>query len=301
MIKNNADQIDQLRTTINKMEIIFNAIDEAVIWANQKGDIQWCNKVFDDLVGKPHIMILGKNIIELFDLMRINPLQKESRHEQLFRVNDKEWLTFEYHQPSQEAELIFQVSARKAELSEHDKSYLIIIRNITEQRKIQRQLEHLAHYDLLTNLPNRRQFETYFEHELAKFHRHKRKFALLFIDVNEFKLINDTYGHEVGDLYLISIAKRLKSTVRKEDFAARIGGDEFVVIISEIETYDATKQVAEKISSALNQSYQLSGNTIQGSASIGISYVPKDGEKLDQVMSIADKRMYEKKQKLTKL
>ncbi|MGQ3887595.1 diguanylate cyclase domain-containing protein [Legionella sp. CNM-1927-20] len=295
MAELNNQQISHLRNTITKMELIFNAIDEAVIWVNKKGNIQWCNKVFDDLIGKPHITLLGKNIIELFDLMRIYPADPAYGNEQLFNLHMDRWMDFEFYFLDQEEEKIFRISVRNFGLEEEEKSYLIVIRDITEQRKAQKQLEHLAHYDLLTNLPNRRQFETHFQRELAKAQRYNRKFAVLFIDVDHFKRINDTYGHKIGDLFLVKLAERLAHSIRGEDFAARMGGDEFIVIISEIKNYSSAKIATQKIYKALNTTYNLSGNKIEGRVSIGIAYVPKDGKKIDDIIHAADQRMYQTK------
>lgn len=280
MTELNNPQIAHLRNTITKMELIFDAIDESVIWANKKGNIQWCNKTFDELIGAPHITLLGKNIIELFELIKIRPYDSAYGNEQLFNLKFDGWSEFEFYLGKQKEENFFRISVRRFGLEEEEKSYLIIIRNITEQRKAQKQLEYLAHYDLLTNLPNRRQFETHFENELARSQRHNRQFAVLFIDVNHFKKINDTFGHQMGDLFLIKLSERLTNSIREEDFAARIGGDEFIVIISEIEDYSSAKAAADKIYKALNITYNLSGNKIEGSVSIGIACVPKDGKKL---------------------
>lgn len=294
MTELNNQQISHLRNTITKMELIFNAIDEAVVWANKKGNIQWCNQAFDDLIGEPHITLLGKNILEIFDLMNILPSDSTYGNDQLFNLHVDGWTEFEFYLAGQE-EKFFRISVRRFGLEGEDKSYLIIIRNITEQRKYQKQLEHLAHYDSLTNLPNRRQFETHFEHELARSERHNRQFAVLFIDVNNFKMINDTYGHKVGDLFLIKLAERLTNSIRNEDFAARIGGDEFIVIISEIENYSSAKAATENIYKALNVTYNLSGNKVEGSVSIGIACVPQDGKIIDDIIRVADQRMYQKK------
>ncbi|KTD23586.1 putative regulatory protein [Legionella lansingensis] len=287
-------QISQLRDTITKMELIFNAIDEGVIWVNKKGNIQWCNKVFDELVGETHITLLGKNLFEVFDKMQIHPLDSAYGKEQLFNEEHDGWISFEFCKIAEQEEY-YLISVNRFGATEEEKSYLIIFRNITEQRKIQKQLEHLAHYDLLTNLPNRRQFEAQFERELATSLRHKRKFAVLFIDVNKFKQINDTFGHKVGDLFLVTLAERLKRSIRNEDFAARIGGDEFIVIVTEIESYDKAEKVAQKISRKLCATYTLSGNKIEGSVSIGIAYVPRDGHTMEEIMAMADERMYQQK------
>lgn len=157
------------------------------------------------------------------------------------------------------------------------------------------ELEKLSATDPLTGLYNRFQFDRSFEERLALCDRHEHTLGLMFIDLDNFKLINDTFGHHVGDLLLKEVSHRLKSCLRKEDFIARIGGDEFSVIIHEIDAIDETGLVAQKILDALSIDFFLDGHNIRIGASIGIASYPDKGTSKENVMKHADIAMYQAK------
>lgn len=179
--------------------------------------------------------------------------------------------------------------------------YLGYLLDITERIKYQRLVERQAYYDELTGLPNRRMFIDRLEQELDKSKRHQGQGALFFIDIDRFKSINDSLGHDIGDLLLKSIATRLKDCIRLEDIAARLGGDEFVVILSRPanEPKDISRvalTVANKIRHSLGEKHELNGNEVYSTPSIGIVTFPsqEDGN-AEKVMSFADTAMYRAK------
>lgn len=157
------------------------------------------------------------------------------------------------------------------------------------------EVQQLAHYDIITGLANRLQFELTLKRELERSKHYKHKFALLYIDLDHFKLINDQYGHNVGDLLLREVATRLKSSIRKEDFAARLGGDEFAVIIKQVEKFEDAAIVAKSILENLKKSYQIDQHAIAITASIGISGYPEMGGELIALYKNADIAMYNAK------
>jgi diguanylate cyclase (GGDEF)-like protein/PAS domain S-box-containing protein len=169
----------------------------------------------------------------------------------------------------------------------------------------QTQIRQLAHFDFLTGLPNRTLFNQLLEHALAKAERYKRKLAILFIDLDGFKQINDRFGHDAGDHLLVSFTLRLRESLRRSDHvgrysgsdtAARVGGDEFIVLIDEFVELSELETVANRILDAAKQPFPLAGPEGQVSASIGISIYPTDGTDIETLTKSADSAMYRAKE-----
>lgn len=157
-------------------------------------------------------------------------------------------------------------------------------------------LDELAFCDPLTQLPNRRQFERTLDSEMARAKRHKRILAVLFIDLDKFKTINDMFGHSIGDALLIEVAARLRATVRTEDCVGRIAGDEFAVIATELKHSYEAGTIAGKLLNKINEVFRISGKEVHMSASIGIAYFPQAGEDFATLCKHADLAMYNAKQ-----
>ncbi len=170
--------------------------------------------------------------------------------------------------------------------------YLIhVVDDVTERRRADEKIEHMAHYDALTDLPNRALFREQIERELAKV-AGGEQFALLYIDVDEFKGINDSLGHHVGDELLKAIARRLRSCLKKGDLIARLGGDEFAVIQTGISSAADVLSFVTRIYEAIRRPYHCLGHQLSTDASVGIALAPQDGSDLDQLIKNADLAMY---------
>ena len=169
-------------------------------------------------------------------------------------------------------------------------------RDISERIEAAELLRHMAHYDKLTDLPNRALFSDRLQHELATSNRDKKRMALMFIDLDRFKHINDTLGHNVGDLLLKEATRRMLGCVRESDTVARIGGDEFMVLLPAIEKQEYAMMVAEKIRHSLCQPLNLAGNIICISSSLGIAIYPEHGVTEEELIKHADDAMYAAKQ-----
>lgn len=165
-------------------------------------------------------------------------------------------------------------------------------RDISERKEAAERMRRMAHYDMLTGLPNRALLSDRLQQALATAKRDKVRLALMFIDLDMFKPINDTLGHYVGDLLLKEVARRLQDCLRESDTAARIGGDEFVVLLPLIETGLDAKAVAEKIRLSLCQPIELIGHSLQISSSIGIAIYPEHGSDERTLVRNADNAMY---------
>lgn len=161
-----------------------------------------------------------------------------------------------------------------------------------EKTKADERIEYLASHDSLTGLPNRETFNGLLRHAIEAAFRHQRQFAVLFIDLDRFKVINDSLGHDVGDILLIEIAGRLRQSLRASDVVARLGGDEFVVILEEAAERDDVERIARDVLSGLGQPSQLSGHECHTTASIGIAMYPSDGVDVQTLTKNADMAMY---------
>lgn len=171
------------------------------------------------------------------------------------------------------------------------------VRRQTEQlQQKQEQLIYLSEHDHLTNIMNRRAFDSHLESAIINANRTQCKLALFFIDLDEFKEVNDTYGHDAGDAILVSVAERLKQAVRETDFVGRIGGDEFVVCLDHLNDFKIVTSKAKQLIEAINEPISLNGRAFSVGASIGVSYYPDQTQSKDGLLSVADEAMYRAKQ-----
>jgi diguanylate cyclase (GGDEF)-like protein len=161
-----------------------------------------------------------------------------------------------------------------------------------EKRKADQRIEYLASHDSLTGLPNREMFNGLLSHSIEAAKRHARKFSLLFIDLDRFKIINDSLGHAAGDMLLVEVGSRLRRALRSSDVVARLGGDEFVVILEEAAERHCVERIAGELLSVLSQPMQLSGHECHTTASIGIAMYPADGGDVQTLTKNADMAMY---------
>lgn len=170
------------------------------------------------------------------------------------------------------------------------------VRSSNLRRQRENQLFHLANHDRLTGLANRNLFYDRLQHAISRVDRNGKRLALLFLDLDRFKPVNDTYGHVVGDRVLQLIAARIREVVRDEDTVARIGGDEFVILMEDVESNREADKVAERLKQAIHQPYQVDYHRIMVGVSIGTAYYPEDGLLIDELLAVADRKMYGNKQ-----
>ncbi len=172
---------------------------------------------------------------------------------------------------------------------------LTFVNDITERKEAEARIEYLAHHDALTGLPNRVLFRDRFALATAWADRSHAKVALLFLDLDHFKTINDTLGHPVGDSLLQLVAKRLRECVRETDTISRLGGDEFLIALTDVHDTQAVNRSANSILEALSRPFELEGQELTNTLSIGIAVWPDDGEDFDTLLKKADTAMYQAK------
>ncbi|SGY85339.1 PAS:GGDEF [Moritella viscosa] len=173
--------------------------------------------------------------------------------------------------------------------------YVGLFSDITEIKQQQQKLELMAHYDMLTKLPNRSLLADRFRSSIAHSKRTDTMFGVCFLDLDNFKPVNDSYGHDIGDQLLIAVAQRLKTNIRDEDTASRQGGDEFVLLLGDIESFDHCNEILQRINYFLAQPYIIAGHTFNISVSIGVTLYPCDDADLDTLLRHADYSMYQAK------
>lgn len=175
-------------------------------------------------------------------------------------------------------------------------NYISIVNDISEKKQKESLIHNLAYFDALTNLPNRVLFQERVTSKIPALQRNSKKMALFFIDMDNFKNINDTFGHFTGDKFLIEVAKAIKEILREEDTLARLGGDEFTVIVEDTESISGVAVVAEKIIERFKTSIIIDGREFYTGASIGISIYPDDGTTYEELVKAADTAMYQVKE-----
>jgi diguanylate cyclase (GGDEF)-like protein len=180
-----------------------------------------------------------------------------------------------------------------------------LVRDISERKRTEEQIRRLAYCDSLTGIPNRQAFLETLERELQRSKVGNKKFAVLFMDLDAFKRINDTLGHNVGDHLLKIVSERLRETIRPSDLVsrvpdqshnlARLGGDEFTILIPDLERVEHALNVAHRVKEAMRRPFLIDGNEIFVTASIGISLFPEDGDDCNSLLKYADTAMYHAK------
>ncbi|MBF0423068.1 MAG: PAS domain S-box protein [Magnetococcales bacterium] len=182
-------------------------------------------------------------------------------------------------------------------LQDHDEvAFLTTVANtlagLIERGRIEEKIRHMANHDLLTGLPNRAMFHEHLQQQLRQTARRQRALVLAFLDLDRFKQVNDTLGHEAGDELLKLVTVRLRQCLRQSDILARLGGDEFTIILPEVEHPSDAATVAEKIIRSLQEPFDILGHSCRIGVSIGMSCYPKDGETAEDLLQMADQAMY---------
>ena len=172
---------------------------------------------------------------------------------------------------------------------------LWVTEDVSQRKDMDARVRFLAHHDLLTGLPNRTLFQDRLQQALASAKRMQSRVALLFIDLDRFKYVNDSFGHRAGDILLQTVGARLRSCVRETDTVCRHAGDEYLIVLSALREPTEAAVVAEKILAIFDEVFQLESHEVQISASVGISVYPDDGQTMEDLIRNADAAMYHSK------
>ncbi|MFD0676182.1 MULTISPECIES: diguanylate cyclase domain-containing protein [unclassified Paenibacillus] len=198
-------------------------------------------------------------------------------------VNDEEWSWIE----------AVIIPVKEADSTVH--KYLLSIRSISDMKEREEQLARLAYLDPLTELPNRRAFELHLQQAIGNAKRYNQLMALFYTDIDDFKWINDRYGHETGDLLLKAFASKVKRCIREIDMLSRLGGDEFVILLPRIDTVTNVQRVAERILSSVREGWRIGEHVLEATISMGVAVYPGDGDDAVKLLQNVDKALYQVK------
>jgi diguanylate cyclase (GGDEF)-like protein/PAS domain S-box-containing protein len=273
---------------------VFSQSQDAILITDKNNDIISVNPAFSRLTGysaeealgrNPRFLKSGRQDAEFYQgmwsaIQNVGHWQGEVWNRRKNGELYPEWLSISTVRDSQGEVL----------------NYIGIFSDISKLKADAEHIEFLAHYDPLTQLPNRLLLKDRVAQALAVRQRHGGKLAVLFLDLDRFKVINDSLGHAVGDALLVGVANRLLESVRETDTVSRLGGDEFVVLLSEIHSGDEAAQVGQKILRLMQEVFQVGEHQLAVTPSIGIALAPDDGEEFDALLKNADAAMYTAKQ-----
>lgn len=266
----------------------------AIFITDRAGRIQWVNEAFTRMSGfteteargqTPRLLKSGRQDLRFYrELWNTILTGRPWRGEVVDRHKDGRLYTVE--------QTITPLRDARGEVSH----FVAIHEDITVKKEAEARILHMAQHDALTDLPNRMLLRDRLSQTLARAKRNGRLVALLFLDLDRFKLINDTLGHDVGDRLLKGVADRLRRCIRESDTVARLGGDEFTVVLADLQDAKGAVRVAENILAALSEPFNLEGREVYTAASIGVVLYPTDADDADGLITHADTAMYRAKQ-----
>lgn len=278
----------------NRFEIIFEHNVMGIALINTDGHIIRVNQAICELLGHTQDELLAMNYYYLLPQMKAEELQLHVQKLLQDRV-DVYQFEHEFCRKDNEALWVRAMLSLIQDQSGKPAYFILQLQNISVLKKAEDRLRQMAYHDALTGLANRNKLEQQMNHLLAYGRRHQKSFAVIFLDLDRFKNINDTIGHEAGDMLLQVIGERLRRSVRVTDLVARLGGDEFVLLIADINKSEDAAVIAKKVLENTMQAIVIHGNEIYITTSIGISLFPYDGQNIPTLMKNADLAMYRAK------
>lgn len=297
---------EALRESEERLRLVANNVPALISYLDRDQRFRFSNRTYDDWFGITQERMLGRSVAEVFG---DEPAGRMQPHIQ--RVLSGEEVEFEMGTTEGGRQRTLQIACVPHLAPEGAVlGFYMLANDVSALKRAQedlrfaaiqlqhdaRRLEFLAHHDTLTGLPNRAMFQERAREAVAHARRHDKTAAMLFMDLDNFKQINDGLGHDVGDGLLKVIASRLRACVRGDDFVARIGGDEFCVLLQDIGDPREAAAVAQKLIHELRKEYRIGEHKVHSGASIGIACVPQDGHDVATLLRLADAAMYRAKE-----
>jgi diguanylate cyclase (GGDEF)-like protein/PAS domain S-box-containing protein len=279
-----------LRESEIRYRLLFEQNAAGVCVSRLDGLIVDCNATFAAMLGSRRTDLIGRTMPDLY----ANPSEADELIALLKSVGTLNSVEIELRRADRRAVWVLENLVLVGD-EENGVVHATVV-DISDRKRAEEQIEFHAYHDVLTHLPNRKLFTDRLRHSLTRAKRNNKAAAVMFIDIDHFKSINDTMGHTAGDELLLEMARRLRECVRDDDTVARLGGDEFTIILSELRQAEDAVQVAEKILAAVQEPLKIAGKPITVSASIGIALYPVDGVDPESLLRNADSAMYRAKE-----
>nr|WP_320049929.1 sensor domain-containing diguanylate cyclase [uncultured Desulfuromonas sp.] len=292
----------QLHQSQNRFRALYENMTQGVIYIAADGHVISANPAAEEITGMPLEQLINMSVRSLKGkLVDENGAEFPWRDYPgviaLSRGEVVKNIIMGFHHPRRKTQCWVRVDAVPQFFSSKSQpdEVFISIEDITEFQLAQKKIEQLAYYDALTGLPNRRLFMDRLSQTVKHAERNNEHLALLFIDLDKFKTVNDRFGHSGGDDYLCEVAARLENTVRKSDTVARLSGDEFVVLLSAVNNGNDGELMAKKLFEQLQPTVDIHGHDVSINASIGIASYPQDAASAEGLLQCADTAMYRAK------
>ena len=289
---------DALFEEKERAQVTLNSIGDAVLTTNLPGNVTYLNMVAETMTGWSWENAIGRPLADIFKIVdgttreaAPNPAQLAISENRTVGLAADSLLVRRDGVESAIEDSAAPIHNRDGQVA----GAVIVFHDVSESRAMALKMAHLAQHDFLTGLPNRMLLTERLSRAIGQARRHSKRVALMFIDLDNVKHINDSLGHAIGDMLLQMVAERLKLCVRDTDTVCRQGGDEFVILLTEIEQTQDAAPVAEKILAAFAEPCLIAGNELHVTLSIGICIYPDDGQDADEVMKNADTAMYHAK------
>ncbi|AHE67051.1 PAS domain S-box/diguanylate cyclase GGDEF domain protein [Legionella oakridgensis ATCC 33761 = DSM 21215] len=292
-------QKNSLKRNLKLALKMFDSLGNGIVITNKQNKIIYVNKKYTEITGYASEEVVGKNP----NVLSSGRQNKEFYEKMWSILESKGYWEGEIWNRKKSGELFPEwINISIIKDKRHTPAYYVgVLTDISSRKKLDDITRHYAYYDPLTNLPNRRLFKEELHHEMRHAKRNQQKLAVLFIDLDDFKPINDRYGHHVGDEYLIKFSKFLKDHLRESDVLSRFGGDEFMIVLPNIQTREITAMFIQNLLNAMKDStIQHEESKLPIIASIGYALYPDDGIDIDALIHQADMNMYEEKAKKQK-
>jgi len=296
-----------LRESEERLRLVANNVPALISYVDREQRYRFSNRTYDDWFGIAHQSMQGRTVAEVFGEEAYGRMRPS-----IERCLRGEGVEFEFTTAEGGRRRTLQVACvpHLDPRAGGTLGFYMLANDVTQLKRAQedlrfaaiqlqhdaRRLEFLAHHDTLTGLPNRAMFAERAREAVAHARRHDKTAAFLFLDLDHFKQVNDTLGHDIGDGLLKAIAARLRAAVRGDDFVARIGGDEFCVLLQEISDPREAAAVAQKLLHELAKPYRIGSHELISGASVGIACVPQDGDDVALLLRLADAAMYRAKE-----
>ena len=287
-------ELDALHAMLQEYRVLLDESSDPIFAFYPDGRYRYVNQAFASGVRRPRDEIIGRRIWDVFS--------KEEADKRFAVVQwvfeNAESRVIEVRVPRPDGDRFYITTVKPILSSQREVvSVICISKEITERKVMEERLARMAQYDTLTDLPNRALFNDRLLHAMAQARRDQGRLALMSIDLDRFKPVNDSHGHHIGDLLLQAVAQRMQDCVRESDSVGRIGGDEFFILLPVIDSATDALTVAEKVRDALSQPFDLEGlHSISISSSIGIALYPDHGDDALQLYKYADQAMYRAKE-----